>query len=372
MHVNFKLKYVNNWIDALGRKRYRFRRKGFPGVELPVNSDPNSPEFMAAYFAALRGEKQEHALAMVAARGGSGTVANAIEQFLGSTTFNGDADSTKALRRPILTSVARLVGNLPLAKMDAGWVKRWLETASTMNVKRTRLLALKPFTKWAVACDLIEMDPCEGIKVKVAEGDGHWTWQPEEIERYRAHHPLGSKARLALELILAVTARRGDAIALGRQHLTNGGSWLRFTQEKNKRRKPSVVEIPMPAPLAAAIAACPSSSDSLTFLTNEWSRPFSAKGFNTQFRAWCDEAGLPERCVPHGLRKGGSKLMGDSGCTVHEIAAVTGHRTLKEVQRYTEAYDRKQAAKRAQAKVAAAQAEPEAASNVVPLPLANR
>ena len=71
-------------------------------------------------------------------------------------------------------------------------------------------------------------------------------------------------------------------------------------------------------------------------------------------------------------RKGGSKLMGDSGCTVHEIAAVTGHRTLKEVQRYTEAYDRKQAAKRAQAKVAAAQAEPEAASNVVALPLANR
>jgi hypothetical protein len=37
---------------------------------------------------------------------------------------------------------------LALAKMDAGWVKRWLETASTM--------ALKPFTKWAVACDLIE------------------------------------------------------------------------------------------------------------------------------------------------------------------------------------------------------------------------
>jgi hypothetical protein len=66
------------------------------------------------------------------------------------------------------------------------------------------------------------------------------------------------------------------------------------------------------------------------------------------------------------------QVMGDSGCTVHEIAAVTGHRTLKEVQRYTESYDRKQAAKRAQAKVAAAQVEPEAASNVVALPLANR
>ena len=67
--------------------------------------------------------------------------------------------------------------------------------------------------------------------------------------------------------------------------------------------------------------------------------------------------------MPHGLRKGGATLMGNSGCTVHEIAAVTGHRTLKEVQRYTEAYDRKQAAVRAQAKVANA-------GNVVPLKVA--
>ena len=50
----------------------------------------------------------------------------------------------------------------------------------------------------------------------------------------------------------------------------------------------------------------------------------------------------------------------------------TGHRTLKEVQRYTEAYDRKQAAARAQEKVAKAKAGSNAASNVVALPLANR
>src|SRR5262245_34965783 len=163
MQIQTKLKYVNTWTDHLGRQRYRFRRRGFPRVELPVGSDPNSTEFMAAYLAALRGEKGGDAVAEVTARGGSGTVANAIAEFLNSTTFNGDADSTKALRRPILNSVARLVGKLPLARMDASWLKRWLETASTTNVKRTRLLALKPFTKWAIACDLIETDPCANI-----------------------------------------------------------------------------------------------------------------------------------------------------------------------------------------------------------------
>jgi hypothetical protein len=75
----------------------------------------------------------------------------------------------------------------------------------------------------------------------------------------------------------------------------------------------------------------------------------------------CDEAGLPESCVPHGLRKAGCRIMAESDCTPHEIMGVSGHTTLKEVERYTKAFNRKKAAARAQAKVAAAK------DNVVPL-----
>jgi hypothetical protein len=57
-------------------------------------------------------------------------------------------------------------------------------------------------------------------------------------------------------------------------------------------------------------------------------------------------------------------MMADSECTPHEIMAVMGHATLKEAERYTRAYDRKHAAARAQAKVAAAK------DNVVPLTVA--
>src|SRR5215472_2320692 len=201
MQVEFKMRYINHWIDDLGRHRYRFRRKGLPGVELPVDSDPNSVEFQAAYHAALRGEKTNAAVAAITARGGSGSVKDAIERYLDSTTFNDDySPSTKALRRSILNSVSRLVGKLPLAQMDRNWIERWLETAPTKGVKRTRLLAVKPFTKWAVeSVHLMASDPTEGIKVRVRETDGHPTWTDEQIEQYRAHHPLGTKARLALE-----------------------------------------------------------------------------------------------------------------------------------------------------------------------------
>lgn len=360
MRVEFKMKFIQHWTDEHGRQRYRFRRRGYPRVELPVNADPSSAEFQAAYYAALRGEATKQALATVAARGGSGSVKDAIERYLASTTFNDEySPTTKALRRPILNSVSRLVGTLPLARMDRAWIERWLETAPTKGVKRTRLLALRPFLQWAVnPMRLIDADPTEGVRAKAKASEGHPTWSDEQINQFRSHHPLGSKARLALELILAVAARRGDGISLGQQHLKDG--WLVFTQEKNRRRKPRKVETPIPASLTAAIEACPSPPESLTFLTNEWGRPFGKKSFNSWFRKQVSAAGLPDTCVPHGLRKAGCRIMAENDCTPHEIAAVSGHASLKEVERYTVAADRKRLAARAQAKVAAS-------GNVVPL-----
>jgi integrase len=291
-------------------------------------------------------------------------VRDAVDKYFASTTFHEYSASTQGMRRSILGSVARLVGNLPLERMDAAWITRWLETAPTRGVKRTRLLALRPFLQWAVdPMKLIEVDPTERIKVKVRSSGGHLTWSDTQIEQFRAHHPLGSKARLALELLLALAARRGDAIALGQQHVRDG--WVAFTQQKNRKRKPVKVETPIAAPLAAALAACPGSPESLTFLTNEWGRPFSRKSFNSWFRQQVAAAGLPDTCVPHGLRKAACRTMAENDCTPHEIAAVSGHTTLREVERYTKAADRKRLAARAQAKVAAA-------GNVVPLAVVGR
>jgi integrase len=47
--------------------------------------------------------------------------------------------------------------------------------------------------------------------------------------------------------------------------------------------------------------------------------------------------GLPERRVPHGLRKAAARRLAEIGCSEKQIAAVTGHTTLKEVARYTRA-----------------------------------
>jgi len=53
----------------------------------------------------------------------------------------------------------------------------------------------------------------------------------------------------------------------------------------------------------------------------------------------------------HGLRKAAARRLAEAGCSTHEIAAITGHASLKEVARYTEAADRKRLAQSAMAKV---------------------
>jgi len=41
----------------------------------------------------------------------------------------------------------------------------------------------------------------------------------------------------------------------------------------------------------------------------------------------------------HGLRKAAARRLAEAGCTEHEIAAITGHASLREIARYTKAAD---------------------------------
>ena len=86
--------------------------------------------------------------------------------------------------------------------------------------------------------------------------------------------------------------------------------------------------------LAAIIDATPTKH--LTFLTTAHGRSFTPAGFGNAFREWCNEAGLPH-CSAHGLRKAAAARLAERGATAHEIMAVTGHRSLEEVERYTRA-----------------------------------
>ena len=89
--------------------------------------------------------------------------------------------------------------------------------------------------------------------------------------------------------------------------------------------------------LASVIEATP--NEDLTFLVTEYGKPFTAAGFGGWFREMCDAAGLPRRCAAHGLRKAACRRLAEAGCSANIIAAISGHKTLREVERYTQAAD---------------------------------
>ncbi|WP_427789052.1 tyrosine-type recombinase/integrase [Brevundimonas diminuta] len=48
-----------------------------------------------------------------------------------------------------------------------------------------------------------------------------------------------------------------------------------------------------------------------------------------------DLHGMLPHCSAHGLRKAAARRLAEAGCTAHEIMSITGHQSLKEVERYT-------------------------------------
>jgi integrase len=148
---------------------------------------------------------------------------------------------------------------------------------------------------------------------------GHHTWTLEEVERFEASHAPNSTARLALALLMFTGQRKSDVIAFGRQHLKDG--WLHFTQFKNRNRKAVTLDLPLLPELQAAIDADPCGN--MTFLVNEYGKPFTTAGFGNRMRKWCDAAGLKD-CSAHGLRKAGACSAAENGATEAQLMAIFG------------------------------------------------
>jgi integrase len=110
----------------------------------------------------------------------------------------------------------------------------------------------------------------------------------------------------------------------------------------------TALEIPVHSDLRAILDASP--GEHLTFLISpKTGKPYRGNAISQQFRLWCDAAELP-RCSAHGLRKAACRRLAEAGCSANEIAAISGHVTLSEVQRYTKAADQARMARNAMAR----------------------
>ena len=340
-------KFVQGLVDRDGRAYHYFRRAGFSRVRLP--GLPWSSEFMAAYEKALGTPREPIGAGL---RSLEGSISAALASYYGSHTFRSLTGGTPRMRRAILESFRNLVGNELLADLternekgkDSGpaYINRLLSTREP-HAARSWLKALRHFLRYCLDCGLIDRDPTQGIKLKAVKSDGIHSWTEGEIAQFETCYPIGTKARLALALGLYTAQRRGDVVRLGRQHLRNGA--LNVRQQKTG----AVLTIPLHPELQTMLDQEP--SDRLTFLVAKSGRSYGANDFSDQFRTWCDAAKLPERCSFHGLRKAAMTRLAEAGCSTHEIAAISGHRSLKLVEYYTRAADQGRLAREAMTRV---------------------
>jgi integrase len=138
---------------------------------------------------------------------------------------------------------------------------------------------------------MIEVEP---IRYKVK---GFKDWSDEEIKLFADHYAIGTRERLALELLLCAAPRRSDVVRLGPRHVSCGR--LVYTQKKTGAE----INIPLLPQLEAAIATMPSLSDRDFFLETQFGEAFTETGFYNWFTDKARKAGVPKGRSPHGLRK---------------------------------------------------------------------
>jgi integrase len=334
--TKIRLSYIHEFRDRHGKIRRYVRLSGRKRVPLP--GAPGSNEFMETYQAAFAGTVPRTEIG--ANRTAPGTINAAVINYFNSSAFACLTSETRRVRRNILERFRAEHGDKRIALLQRVHIDRMVAAkAGTPSAARNFLNTVRALLQHCIQQGWRPDDPSQGVKRPRIKTDGFRTWTETDIATFEAVHPAGTRARLALALLLYTAQRRSDVVRLGRQHVRDHVIQIR------QAKTGAVLAIPIHPALAAILDATP--SEHLTFLTTRDGKPFSPPGFTNWFREVCNEAGLPRGLSAHGLRKAACRRLAEAGCSANIIAAISGHTSLREVQRYTAAADQARMARAA-------------------------
>jgi integrase len=321
-----KLPYVKEYTDDCGIRRRYFRRKGFKGGTLP--GPIGSPEFMEAYQAYIGGKSAP----LAKGANGPGTFGCMIADYYRSVEYANLKPNSKTLYRYALEPLKEKYGHRPLSTMSRENLVRIIETigARAPGMANLTRAVLQKMLKVAVARGQIRINPLTD-KVEAYKIGTHHTWTDAELEQFEARWPLGTRQRLAYALLFYTGQRSGDVVRMTRGDISGGR--IKVVQEKTGTE----LKIKIHLDLAKAIKTGPAKG--LNLIGDEYGRPIKRPALSHLMRVAIREAGLPPRCVPHGLRKAMLRIMAEGGASAKRLAAVSGHKTTKELDRYTAAAD---------------------------------
>lgn len=317
------------WYVRLDRETPRIRIRGEYG----------SPEFMEAYRRAMAGEPQA---SKRLSKPSKGTLCWLCDRWRESSKWHQTAKSTQRQRDNILKGILDAAGDEPYsaitkAHVIAGRERRMATPFAANNYLKT----LKALFSWAKSADLIAIDPAVDVEPLSRATEGHAPWTEHDLAAYRATHKIGTRARLAMELLYHTGLRRGDVVRLGKPHLGKD-KIARIRAEKTGEP----VSISFTQELLVIVSNSPIGE--MTFITGPSGMRQTKEAFGNDFRKWCRAAGVTKSA--HGLRKLAATEVAEGGGSEMELQAMFGWRSDDQSSVYTRSAKRDLLARQAAAK----------------------
>ncbi|WP_213546419.1 tyrosine-type recombinase/integrase [Vannielia litorea] len=315
-----------------GNQRFYYRPKGQKGFAMP-DLPPNHPEFLRAYISAAGTEPVERPV--------TGTIGAGIVAYLASDEYLGLARATRENRRRIADKLRREYGSLPIAGLRSRHIRQDLAKLPP-NPANNRLKVWRAACRFWVAKGLIDADPARDVaSVRAPRTGGHTPWTRDDLAAFRAHWPVETPQRMAMELIYRTCAAIGDACALGPGNVSRDG-WLTYRRAKSQTFATCPFLVPGPdwyegdAWLAECMKHAP---NALTYLATKGGRPRSPKAATQWFARACRAAGLDDGKTAHGLRKLRAAMFRENGASKDQRMAILGHETEAEADHYSKSAD---------------------------------
>ncbi len=246
------------------------------GLRIRIHGAFGSPQFMAEYRIAV------DAVSLASTpkgKVGAGSLEWLIRRYCEGSDWAALAPATRDQRENILRHVERQAGDVPFTAITRAKIIEGRENRkATPNQANNFIKTMRGFFHWALDVEIAKADPTEDVKLLTVKTDGFHVWTDEEVARFEARWPIGTRERLAFDLLLYTGLRRGDAVRLGRQRVKDGV--FKLKTEKNG----VVVEAPILPPLTRSIEAAPTGD--LAFIAGERSKPTAKSRLATGFEKY--------------------------------------------------------------------------------------
>jgi integrase len=326
-----RLKYLHCFKDRHGKARcfFRYRDQRWP---LPL---PGSEGFATAYDGLLAHIKANPFRGRDNVEFMPGSLWWAIEKFLASPLYNERAETTKRNYRRVLDQLRDKYGTGLLRDLQPKHVRqirRDIAATSTTaaDIAMSLISALWEFAVEQLGLDELGADPTHGVKRVHRVTHEHEPWPPELIERFLGE--ARPSLRSAIKLALYTGQRRSDLVKMKWSQFD--GEYIEVRQQKTG----APLSIPCHKALRAELETMPRTAE--TILVGEKGAPISSITLAAVVRAKLRQMGVDGYSI-HGLRKNAAVALDNAGCSTQEIAAITGHRTLRMVAHYSKRRDQR-------------------------------